>query len=266
MIKFCDCVPSVYPNASRDFQFLSRLIDIVLNSVKHNVDDVYDLPNSAADHKLTELLAMTLGFKVKRNYDKNQLRALVAALPRILKYKGTKTAVDMAGNALISASGASGDFLSEIVDGELKVYFPLDLVDITLFTDLLDYILPAGMTYHLVRENRENRTHETKLSYDDRKLLASFVPDVSFDADTISVVGLSSMFDQNNSFTLANFIDSNISAPNVGLLDNSIIPMLIYPLVNNSEYTTELNSPATAELVAESAEKDDDTTNSVILK
>ena len=90
MIKFKNLVPSVYPNASRDFQYLCWLIDIVLNSVKHTVDDLYDLPNSKADPKLTELLAMTLGFKVKRNYDQDQLRALVAALPRILKYKGLR--------------------------------------------------------------------------------------------------------------------------------------------------------------------------------
>ena len=71
MIKFREQVPSVYTNASRDFQYLSWLIDVVLNSVKHNVDTIYDLPNVKHDAKLSELLAMTLGFKVKRNYDQN---------------------------------------------------------------------------------------------------------------------------------------------------------------------------------------------------
>ena len=79
MIKFANQVPSVYPSASRDFQYLGWLIDIVLNSVKHNVDDLYDLPNNQADIKLTELLALTLGFKVKRNYDQKQLSALTPA-------------------------------------------------------------------------------------------------------------------------------------------------------------------------------------------
>ena len=143
MIKFYDQVPSVYPNASRDFQYLCWLIDIVLNNVKHNVDDMYDLPNSKTDPRLTELLAMTLGFKVKRNYNQKQLAALVAALPKILKYKGTETAITYAGNALIAASGAIGNFKSKIVDGELQVTLPEDLVD-TALVRITRLLIPAG--------------------------------------------------------------------------------------------------------------------------
>ena len=229
MIKFANQVPSVYPSASRDFQYLCWLIDIVLNSVKHNVDDIYDLPNNQADHKLTELLAMTLGFKVKRNYDKNQLRALVAALPRILKYKGTKTAIDMAGNALIMASGASGDFYSEMVDGELRVTFPVNLVDISLFMDLLEYILPAGMTCHIVRENRVKRNFTTKLDVNN-VLIAGLVPDLDTSNNT---AGLSNIFDAGSSVPAFTnyFIDSDDTINiNVGLLDNSIIPILKTPI------------------------------------
>ena len=51
MIKFYEQVPAVYPSASRDFQYLCWLIDIVLNSVKHNVDDLYDLPNSKTSRR-----------------------------------------------------------------------------------------------------------------------------------------------------------------------------------------------------------------------
>ena len=234
MIKFFNQVPSVYPNASRDFQYLGWLTDIVLNSVKHNVDDIYNLPNNGADPKLTELLALTLGFKIKRNYDQDQLLALVAALPRILKYKGTKIAIDMAGNALIAASGASGDFYSETYEdsdevpkGEIRVTFPVGLVDISLFTDLLDYILPAGMTCHIVRKNQETRPYSTEVIYDDT-LIANWIPDLDWQKDGQTFPGLANMFDvYNNTHSFANFIDpNNANMANPGLLDNSIIPML----------------------------------------
>ena len=232
MIKFNNQVPSVYPSASRDFQYFSWLIDIVLNSVKHNVDDIYNLPNNKADSKLTELLALTLGFKVKRNYDQNQLSALVAALPRILKYKGTKTAVDMAGNALIAASGVTGEFKSEIKGGELTVTFPVGLIDISLFSDLLNYILPAGMTCHIVRKTEWHRPHATELDYQE-KLQAAWVQDLTFDAETRAISGLSSMFDIDNS--APNFANFAGQVPNIGLLDNSIIPILETPLVNQEQ-------------------------------
>lgn len=150
MINFYHQVPSVYNNASRDFQFLSWLINVVLNSVKHNVDDLYDLPNPKADPRLIELLAMTLGFKVKRNYNKEQLTTIVSILPSILRYKGTLTAVELAGKALIKASGAVGVFESNLVDNCLEVQLPENLVDTVLFTDLLPYILPAGISVKII--------------------------------------------------------------------------------------------------------------------
>ena len=209
LIKFREQVPSIYPSASRDFQYLGWLIDIVLNSVKHNVDDLYDLPNSKTDPRLTELLAMTLGFKVKRNYDQNQLQALVAALPRILKYKGTMTAVNMAGNALIAASGAIGSFDSEVKDGELTVVLPKSLIDISLFTDLLPYILPAGMTCHIVRKNQLKEGYATKLVHQN-SLLAEWVPDLAWDNEKQTTVGLANMFNTGISSTeYANFAMAN---------------------------------------------------------
>jgi hypothetical protein len=251
LIKFQDQVPSIYPSASRDFQYLSWLINIVLNSVKHNVDDLYDLPNSKSDPRLTELLAMTLGFKIRRNYNQEQLQALVAALPRILKYKGTKTAVDMAGNALIAAAGAIGNFDSEVKGGELIVTLPKSLIDISLFTDLLPYILPAGMTCHIVRKNQVNRDYDTKL-VQQNSMLAEWVPDLDWDDTKYTMTGLANMFNTGySSEPFANFIDKNGERPlndmlidsnrilNTGLLDNNIIPALLTQLGDTTNLVEE---------------------------
>lgn len=232
MIKFSNQVPSVYPNASRDFQYLCWLIDIVLNSVKHNVDDIYDLPNNEADIKLTELLAMTIGFKIKRNYDQKQLSALIAVLPRIIKYKGTKKAIDMAGNALIAASGAIGSFSCKIENCELEVTFPVGLIDISLFTDLLNYILPAGMTYHIIRKTEIHRKYADILDYQD-VMQADWIEDVALDDNTNYITGLSNLYDVSAAeASFANFVDAT---PNTGLLDNSIIPILSTPIINENE-------------------------------
>jgi hypothetical protein len=234
MIKFHEQVPSVYPNASRDFQYLCWLIDIVLNSVKHNVDGMYNLPNTNADPKLTELLAMTLGFKVKRNYDQKQLNALVAVLPRILKYKGTKTALDITLNALINASGAMGDAASEVENGELKIILPKDLVDVSLLTDLLPYILPAGMTCRTIRTNQISEGLTTKLGYQDT-LYATVLPDLGWDGNEQKDTGLSGLFNVGSDFyEFANYqhpanpadTDELMGKFNPGLLDNTVIPAL----------------------------------------
>ncbi len=233
MINFYHQVPSVYNSASRDFQYLSWLINIVLNSVKHNVDDLYDLPNTKADPRLTELLAMTLGFKVKRNYDQKQLIALVSIIPYLLKYKGTQKAIELAGNALIKASGARGVFKTDTPTNNcLEVQLPADLVDTVLFTDVLPYILPAGLTVRVVTKTvLEAPDRVTDLDYADIPL-AKWVPDAEMDLDTGLVQGIATLF-KDSTFgsetdpVVPEFTNFKLDDPdvvNTGLLDNSIIP------------------------------------------
>ena len=204
MINFYDQVPSIYPSASRDFQYLSWLINIVLNSVKHNVDDLYNLPKVGFDSKLSELFALTLGFKIKRNYDQKQLAALAAILPSILKYKGTEKAIKMAAEALITASGALGDTKYEVTDSrEVTIKLPKDItIDITLFLDLLDYILPAGMTCRVTRKDEEERKlpniyvrHRDEVFYEIKE-------DLSWEDNNLSS-GLSGLFNLGTSAKIA---------------------------------------------------------------
>jgi hypothetical protein len=240
MIKFKDLVPSIYTSASRDFQYLSWLINIVLNDVKHNVDSLYNLPNTK-DPRLTELLAMTLGFKVRRNYDQKQLIALVSIIPSLLKYKGTKKAVVMAIETLMMVSGVSGEFNADselffkAKDSLLEVTLPQGLIDINLFMDILPYILPAGMTCRVNRKNQATQAIITKLTYRDIPPKAGWHKDLAWDSTKHIPTGLASMYiipdtsnDQNKqSPAFTNYIYSNQENPvlNVGLLDNALIPV-----------------------------------------
>lgn len=249
MIRMYDQVPLVYNNASRDFQFLSHLIDIVLNSVKHNVDGLYSLPTSKASPALTELLAMTLGFKIRRNYNMDQLIAIVEILPIILKYKGTIYAINIAGEALIRASGAAGRFKCELAsDSTLHITFPQDsrsTIDITLFTDLLPYILPAGVTCRIFRKTEivQSRT----IYYDlHNTLYATWHPDVKHDTETDSITGLSSLYsiktDEKTGAAVSNPVFANFKlnpdgktySVSEGLLSNNVIPILDEPITSDA--------------------------------
>lgn len=254
MINFRNQVPSVYTSASRDFQYMGWLINIVLNSVKHNVDSIYTLPSTSGDPKLTELLAMTLGFNIKRNYDNNQLTALTSILPAVLRCKGTEKAIHMAASALVMASGSLGDAEVRVEGAEVFVTLPKDLADITLFLDLLDYILPAGMTCRIVRKNeKEFPINNIELRHKD---ILNILPakDFAWDNDNQRSTGLSGLYSEDDLHTNAKgtpdftsnilVFDKDNAVLNAGLMSNTVIPTLADSVLavpdNDVElYTTE---------------------------
>lgn len=168
MIKLQNLTPEVYYKHSRDFQFLGRLYDIVLNSIKTNTDTLYSLPNGDnLNTKLIDLLALTLGFKSKHNYNIKQLRAISGVFPLILKNKGNIQSVQLAGQALLSSEGITDPFNCELIENVLYVFIPSQLSDLNLFNDLLDYILPAGISCEIARGVQFETSIKTELSTDD---------------------------------------------------------------------------------------------------
>jgi hypothetical protein len=269
MINLREQVPVIYSAASRDFQYLGWLIDIVLNSVKHNIDDLYYLPNVQSNTKFAELLATTLGFKIKRRYDQKQLAALVSILPSILKCKGTEKAVLIAGYALIKASGSPGEPKCKLDNkGNLEIILPKELIDVSLFSDLLPYILPGGMTCRIVRKTQASKTLRTEVSYDDR-LVAHAHEELQWLKDENKQSGLASMFEykQDQSgyvvippFTNYETVDNGGQKTEVlitGLMDNTVIPTLS---ANDSKYFAQLDHPlyATEESKAQKEENNDE--------
>ena len=156
MIKLQDLTPEVYYKQSRDFQFIGRLYDIVLNYVKTNATNLYNLPvGKNMNEQLLNLLALTLGFKTTKNYNSKQLLAICSALPTILKHKGSINALVLAANALLAAEGVKQPLDYTIVpDQGITVYIAQEIEDLTLLTDLLDYLLPAGLSCELVKETQ----------------------------------------------------------------------------------------------------------------
>lgn len=157
MIKLQNLTPEVYYKESRDFQLLGRLFDLVLNAVKTDTDLLYNLPLSTnSDEKLLELLALTLGFKPKHQYNARNLKAVCSVFSEILRNKGSIKAIKIACEALFNSMDISQqldyDFTKDKDNIELNLYIAQDFGDITLLNDLLSYILPAGMSCNIIRE------------------------------------------------------------------------------------------------------------------
>lgn len=169
-IKLQNLTPHIYYNHSRDFQLIGRLYDIVLNSVKTNVELLYNLPfNDSSDKQLIDLLAMTIGFKSRHNYNIKQLSALCSAFAQIIRNKGNIQSIELAIKALLNAEGISEGFDYEFTKNNTSItlYIPQTLSDLNLLRDLLVYIIPAGMSCNIARETRITQESTTKLTTND---------------------------------------------------------------------------------------------------
>lgn len=168
MIKLQELTPSVYYEQSRDFQFIGRLYDIVLNYVKTNADNLYTLPiGKNMDEKLLNLLAFTLGFQSKHHYNSKQLLAICSVLPLILKHKGSLDAILIAANSILYAEGINQALDYEFKNNNLVLYLSQDLSDLTLLKDIMIYILPAGIGCDMIKEIQSVNKIETILTTKD---------------------------------------------------------------------------------------------------
>ena len=168
MIKLQELTPSVYYEQSRDFQFIGRLYDIVLNYIKTNTDNLYTLPiGKNMDEKLLNLLAFTLGFQSKHHYNSKQLLAICSVLPLILKHKGSLNAILIAVNSILYAEGINQALDYEFKDNNLVLYLSPDLSDLTLLKDIMIYILPAGIGCDMIKEIQSVNKIETVLTTKD---------------------------------------------------------------------------------------------------
>ena len=166
MIRLQDLTPEVYYKQSRDFQFIGRLYDIVFNYIKTNTTNLYNLPcGKNMDEQLLNLLALTLGFKTTKHYNSKQLLAICSVLQTILKYKGSIKALVLATNAMLAAEGITQPLDYNIIPKQgIILYIAQELNDLTLLTDLLDYLLPAGLSCTLIKEHQSVTKIETRVT------------------------------------------------------------------------------------------------------
>ena len=179
-IKLQDYTPDIYYNESRDFQFIGRLYDLVLNYLKTNADLLYSLPLSEnSDDKFIELLALTLGFKVRHKYTAKHLRAICSCFSEILRNKGSIQAILLACGAVFNSEGINSKVNYELDTQKsiLTVFLPPQLRDTTLLLDICDYILPAGLSCNFIHLVVANTDVVTQIwTQDTLKVFARAVP------------------------------------------------------------------------------------------
>lgn len=221
LLKTHDFTPSVYYNESRDFQFIGRLFDVVLNAVKTNADMLYSIPLSQdSDDRLLELMTLTLGFKPRHEYNNVQLKAFCSAFAQIIRWKGSERAFQLAINALANADGLDqGQIEFSIQDNVLQVILPKSFKGKTLLRDVLSYILPAGITLKFVAQTlRQLPQEQTTTSID----VIVNTPK----RDKIEADALSGVVDSTKREIVDGFIDRPIGDINYSFVMDNVPPQL----------------------------------------
>ena len=161
MIKVYDQVPAVYYKESRDFQVLGRAFDIVLNYLKTNIDTIYHNPlDRCSDKKLLDLLSLTLGFEAKHNYNLAQLTSVCSSLAEIIKWKGSKKSIELTVNCIQNAQGINNLPEIQVKDNLIKIFLSTYISDTALLNDMLDYIIPAGMSVQIINSINLNPSQD----------------------------------------------------------------------------------------------------------
>ena len=156
-MKVNDLLPEVYYKESRDFAYIGRLVEVILNYMKTAADCVnLNVDNENIDSNIVDLIVDTLGFELKHSYANKDLIGVASAFSTLLKYKGSTAAIELAIRLLLNSQGivSESDFEFCILDeekAEIQINIPDVLSDIILLEDLFDYILPVGVTYVFTR-------------------------------------------------------------------------------------------------------------------
>lgn len=171
-----DLLPEVYYKESRDFAYIGRCLELIVNYMKTAADCVLvNVDNEYVDSNMVELLVDTLGFTERHEYINKDLIYIISAFTALLKNKGSKTAINSAIRLLLNSQGikktASYDgnfyvFTDSNGQNQIEIRIPEELKDIVLLEDLFDYILPIGMLYTFIRVSISAGTQKTSIVED----------------------------------------------------------------------------------------------------
>ena len=165
MIQSQKLTPSVYYNRSRDFQLIGRLYDVVFNYVKSNVDSMSNLPcGDDVDERLLDLMCYTLGIKKQHNYVSQQLKDICNVFVELIRNKGSITSIKKLITTILHSNklnSKGNEIIFDTTTNELKIYLDETVSDYSLINDILDYILPAGITFTIYKGRFSEYEFET---------------------------------------------------------------------------------------------------------
>jgi len=162
MILLENCVPPVYVEESRDFQFFLRAFNVIFNMVKQDINTLSLITNTKeCETRILPLLKTKLGFFTNYDMDDGILRWILRGFPYIIKNKGSLTSIQQAIYVFLKALNIKTKVIIKIVntdsaemEGSIVVPNHTILIAIEsavqefyVLEELFKYIMPVGYQY-----------------------------------------------------------------------------------------------------------------------
>lgn len=215
MIKTEYLTPEVYYNNSRDFQLLGRIYDIIFGYLKNNINSINNITDiNAVDSTLIDLVTSTLGFKKLHNYTSEQLRGLCSIFIEVIRCKGTIKSIETVLNMLANVYNCSTkiEVLKDPTDNSnLIITIPPQMPDITLFYDILNYILPAGITISVSFKTEIEKSVTSKMKTTDSIECNNYVniSQLAFMSEYTNTTAQNVISGKYDNFTVPGHLDGN---------------------------------------------------------
>ena len=166
MFRLIDASPEYYLQQSRDFQYLTRLMDIWFRGFKFDADMILKMadPLSCPDEYL-QALSEKIGFYPRKHIENEDLRIILKAFPWMYKYKGSRKAIDMAvriGLMLNGIAANASQLRITINNMEVEVS-TRQKIDETAIREMFRHIAPVG--YALVFVIQEQQSTFSDVNY-----------------------------------------------------------------------------------------------------
>lgn len=157
MIETRNMVPYAY-SSSREYQVFLKLLDLVINASKSEVDNFVDLinPDKCPNHMLP-LLASYVGYEYDYNESYDANRIIIKHYNSLIRNRGSAIGISLAVALSITATGKFDDislvtlfrvgYNREINKINIYLYFP-DYI--SKIKDLIEVVRPAGTRYEII--------------------------------------------------------------------------------------------------------------------
>lgn len=157
MIETKNMVPLAY-SRSREYQVFLKLLDLLINASKSEVDNFVDLinPDKCPDHMLPLLASyVNYDYDYRESYEANRL--IIKHYNELIRNRGSDIGISLAVSLAITATGNFSDIdllsLFRVDYDEDKgkintyVYYP---EYISKMKDLIEVVRPAGVRYEII--------------------------------------------------------------------------------------------------------------------
>lgn len=166
MFRLIDASPEYYLQQSRDFQYLTRLMDIWFRGFKFDADMILKMadPLSCPDEYL-QALSEKIGFYPRKHIENEDLRIILKAFPWMYKYKGSRKAIDMAVRIGLMLNGidANASQLRITINNMEVEVSTRQKIDETAIREMFRHIAPVG--YALVFVIQEQQSTFSDVNY-----------------------------------------------------------------------------------------------------